>query len=348
MLILSYQCSSNSKIESLLAQIKKQEKKLKALSISPELFQKIFKHNYLQQAYSSTKIEYSLINYNTAQKVLFQKKAKNEQEREVLNAANAHLAILSHLNEPISDDFIIDAHRRISENLKGSWTEPDYRAGQYRDIQNYLGDPFSNHINYTFPDPKEVPGLMGKLNRFVNSKRSLNPLLIPGIFHFIFIAIHPFVNGNGRTVRVLEDFLLKKAGYNLQTLYNLSQYYYANLKNYHFYLNRGRDQRDLTDFLEFYLRGILESQQSVFEAKTLLERMEKIQALPAWSNMDTLDRKLLHYLAKNDELTIKKALKLASKKLSAEALRLRFQKYILLGILKKLGANKGAKYILVY
>lgn len=347
MLILGYQYVPTSKIELLLLQIKAQEEKLKAFSVSAELFQKIFKHNYLQQAYSSTKIEYSLIKYTTAQKVLSRKKAKNEQEREVLNAANAHLAISPQLATPISDEFVIEVHRQISENLKGSWTEPDYQSGDYRTIQNYLGDPFSDQISFTFPDPKEVPQLMSKLNQLVNQETDLNPILIPGIFHFIFIAIHPFVNGNGRTVRVLEDFLLKKAGYNLQTLYNLSQYYYANLKSYHFYLNRGRQQNNLTDFLEFYLQGILESQLNVFETKILLEHLEKIHDLSCWRTMDALDQKLLNYLARNDELTIKKALKLCSRKLGEEALRLRFQKYIELGIMKKVGDFKTAKYILV-
>lgn len=344
MVILGYRFSSNSKIEALIGQIKKQEKALKALLISQELFQKIFKRNYLQQAYSSTKIEYSLIDYNTSQKVLSRRKARNEQEREILNVANAHLAAVSNLKSKISDTFIIDIHRQISAELKGSLTEPDYRAGQYRNIQNYLGDPFSDRTSYTFPDPKEVPKLMKNLNGFINRSMDLDQLLKPAIFHFLFIAIHPFVNGNGRTVRVLEDFLLQKAGYNLQKLYNLSQYYYANLQQYHFFLNRGRDQKDLTDFIEFYLRGVFESQKHVFTEKVFLQRLEKIHSLPTWPDMDLLDKKLLNYLAKNDTLTIKKALKLNSKKLTAEALRLRFQKYISLGLMKKIGAFKLAKY----
>lgn len=345
MQILAYQFSLSTQIKSLLEQIKRQEKALKTLSVSAEMFQKIFRHNYLQQAYSSTKIEYSLISYNTAQKVLYRKKARTEEEREVLNVANTHLAVLSHLKVLFSDDFIIDLHRQISEGLKGSLTEPDYRPGQYRQVQNYLGDPFSDRISYTFPDPKEVPTLMTALNDFMNTEKELDALLIPGIFHFAFIAIHPFVNGNGRTARVLEDFLLKKAGYNLQKLYNLSQYYYSNLKQYHFFLNRGREQLDLTDFVMFYLQGIAESQQSVFAEKTFLERLEKLHAFPTWETMDALDKKLLNYLAKNNEFTLKKALKLTSKKLSAETLRLRFQKYIQSGIMKKVGSYKLAKYV---
>lgn len=345
MVILGYRFSSNPKIEALMTEIKEEEKKLKALSIPRELFQKIFKHNHLQEAYSSTKIEYSLIDYNRAQKVLYCKKARNEEEQEILNVANAHLAAPSHLKSSISDDFIIDIHRQVSNDLKGSLTEPNYRAGQYRNIQNYLGDPFSDRITYTFPDPKKVPKLMEALNDFVNKNSTLDSLLVPAVFHFIFIAIHPFVNGNGRTVRVLEDFLLKKAGYNLQKLYNLSQYYYANLERYHFFLNRGRDQNDFTDFVEFYLQGILESQQKVFMEKRLLERLEKLHALSLWSEMDLLDKKLLNYLAKNDSLTIKKAVKLTSKKLTAEALRLRFQKYISFGVMKKIGAYKMATYV---
>lgn len=345
MVILSYQFLPTLKIEVLMAQIREQEKRLKTLSISHELFQKIFKHNYLQQAYSSTKIEYSLIGYNAAQKVLYGKKARNEGEQEILNVANAHLATMSHLESLISDDFIVDVHLRVSENLIGSLIEPDYRAGRHRNIQNYLGDPFSDHVTFTFPDPKKVPKLMSALITFVNSDVVLDPLIVPAIFHFIFIAIHPFVNGNGRTVRVLEDFLLKKAGYNLQNLYNLSQYYYAHLKQYHFFLNRGRDQNDFTDFIEFYLQGIVEIQNKVFTEKNLLERLEALHSLPAWNAMDILDKKLLNYLVKNDGLTIRKALKLTSKKLTAEALRLRFQKYIGMGVMKKVGAYKMARYI---
>ena len=144
---------------------------------------------------------------------------------------------------------------------------------------------------------------------------------------------------------MFEDLLLKKAGYNRQNLYNLSQYYYAHLKQYHFFLNQGRDQKDLTDFVEFYLRGVAESQKNVFAEKIHLERLEKLHALSSWGEMDTLDKKLLNYLVRNDEMTMRKALKLASRKLTAEALRLRFQKYILWGVMRKVGEFKTARYV---
>lgn len=345
MKILTYEFSENNKIRALISQIKKREEKLKGLPVSTELFTQIFRHNYLKQAYSSTKIEYSLINFSTAKKVVYAKKAKNEEQQEVLNVANAHLKVSADLKKRVSDNFIIDVHRQISKDLKGSMTEPDYKAGRYRNVQNYLGDPFSNTVTYTFPGPKEVPKLMKSLNHFINKTTKLDKILFPGIFHFLFIAIHPFINGNGRTVRVLEDFLLKKTGYNRQNLYNLSEYYYENLKRYHYFLNLGRDGSDMTGFIEFYLEGISASQNKVFEEKALLERIEKLHELSEWRNMDKLDKKLLHYLAGKNELTIKKAVKLSSKKLTAEGLRLRFQKYIGVGIMKKTGGFKDAKYI---
>ncbi|MFA6435905.1 MAG: Fic family protein [Candidatus Gracilibacteria bacterium] len=345
MVIQGYQFSVNSILEKLLVRIRSQEKQLNALSISPELFQKMFKRNYLRQAYSSTKIEYSLIGFNAAQKVLNLKKAQNEEGREILNVANTHLAMARHLNDRISDDLIISIHRQISEGLKGSLTEPNYRPGSYRTIQNYLGDPFSDRISYTFPDPKKVPKLMQRLSHFTNEKRPIEKLLIPGISHFIFIAIHPFVNGNGRTARVLEDLLLKKAGYNSRNFYNLSEYYYTHLKQYHFFLNRGREQMDLTEFVEFYLRGILESQNNVFHEKIVLERLARLHELSKKESLDVLDKKILNYLIEKEELTMKKALKLTSKKITSEALRLRFQKYMQWGIMAKTGDYKNAKYI---
>jgi len=345
MIIQGYQFSIHPPLKELLAQIRSQKKRLNALFISPEIFQKMFKRNYLRQAYSSTKIEYSLIGFNTAQKVLNLKKAQNEEGQEVLNVANTHLAMAWHLNESISNDLIISIHQQISDGLKGSLTEPDYRPGHYRTIQNYLGDPFSDRISYTFPDPKKVPKLMQQLCRFANTKEPMEKLLIPGIFHFIFIAIHPFVNGNGRTARVLEDLLFKKAGYNSRNLYNLSEYYYTHLKQYHFFLNRGREQMDLTEFVEFYLTGIVESQNNVFHEKIVLERLAKLHELSKKESLDALDKKILNYLIEKEELTMKKALKLAFKKITAEALRLRFQKYMQWGIMAKKGDYKNAKYI---
>src|SRR3989339_290004 len=344
MKILGFQFIENQKIKDLCGKIKKEEKKINFLNIPPALFEKIFKSNYLKQAYSSTKIEYSLISYNNAQKILNYKKALNEEEREILNVANSHLAIQQNLQKRLSDNFIINIHKQISYKLKGSLTEPNYRPGQYRNIQNYLGDPFSNNISYTFPNPKEVPILMKKLNCFININKKLNKLLLPGIFHFVFIAIHPFINGNGRTVRVIEDFLLKKAGYNLKNFYNLSQYYYDNLKQYHLTLNIGRDQKNLIYFIEFYLQGVLNSQKNVFVEKDLLERLYRLHEMLEWKLFDSFDKKILNYLARNNELTIKKAIKLNSRKLTAEAIRLRFQKYIEIGLMKKIGDFKNVKY----
>ena len=291
------------------------------------------------------KIEYSMINFNTAEKVVYAKKACNEEQQEVLNVVNAHLKVSMELKRRISDAFVIDVHRQISEKLKGSVTEPNYQAGRYRSVRNYIGDPFTDTVTYTFPGPKEVPKLMRSLHRFINSRTKLDGILMPGIFHFLFIAIHPFVNGNGRTVRVLEDFLLKKAGYNHQNLYNLSQYYYENLKQYHYFLIHGRDMHDFTGFVEFHHEGIKKMQQNVFKEKIIIQRIDKLHSLPSLKTMDTLYKKLLHYLVNNEELTIKKALKLSSKKLTAEAIRLRFKKYGESGILQKIGDFKNAKYV---
>lgn len=173
MLILGYKFTETVTIKNLCKQIKAAEKNINSLIVPPALFEKIFKHNYLKQAYSSTKIEYSLISYNNAQKVLYNKKAINEQQQEILNVADSHLMIEQNLGGKLSDNLIINIHKQISHKLKGSLTEPDYRPGKYRNIQNYLGDPFGARISYTFPDPKEVAKLMKKLNHFINAEKKL-------------------------------------------------------------------------------------------------------------------------------------------------------------------------------
>ena len=100
---------------------------------------------------------------------------------------------------PITVDTLLEAHRRL---LAG--TRLENHAGRLRTLQNWIGGSTYNPCSAEFvpPPPEAVAGLMGDLLAFCNDD-ALPALAQAAIAHAQFETIHPVVDGNGRTGRVL-------------------------------------------------------------------------------------------------------------------------------------------------
>jgi Fic family protein len=81
------------------------------------------------------------------------------------------------------------------------------------------------------------------------------------------VSIHPFGDGNGRTARGLESFLLYRGGINARGFYSLANYYYQNRIEYEAMLDevRFRTNGDITPFIKFALRGLVAEQEAVYQ-----------------------------------------------------------------------------------
>ncbi|MGF7145188.1 Fic family protein [Anaerotaenia torta] len=87
-------------------------------------------------------------------------------------------------------------------------------AGQYRTIQIYISG-----TEYIPPSPEEVPRLMKHLTDLLQaSKRTLHPIELAAMAHRRFVDIHPFVDGNGRTARLLMNLILVNTGYGVVSI----------------------------------------------------------------------------------------------------------------------------------
>ena len=108
-----------------------------------------------------------------------------------------------------------------------------------------------------------MSGFVEWLNR--GRGAALDPIIRAIVAHFLLISIHPFGDGNGRTSRGVESFLLYKAGVNARGFYSLANYYYRNRSDYVALLNRVRfvSDPDASPFMNFALRGLVEELESV-------------------------------------------------------------------------------------
>ncbi len=137
------------------------------------------------------------------------------------------------------------------------------RPTPYRDGQNVIRDSASGGIVYMPPEARDVPHLMKALVQWVQQAEQAGvPVpIIAGLFHYQFVTIHPYFDGNGRTARLLATFLLHRGGYGLNGYFSLEEHHARDLQSYyralathpHHNYYEGRAEADLTPWLAYFI-----------------------------------------------------------------------------------------------
>ena len=155
---------------------------------------------------------------------------------------------------PVNGDFVLEVHRRIVTGCEDDHCEP----GALRRFEH----------NVTFGSPR-CRGTEGGdecrvafdalCNAIGREFREHDPIIQAMAVHYHIGAMHPFGDGNGRTARAVEAFMLRKAGVSDRVMVSLSNYYYSRKDDYMAALfeSRGRGH-DLTPFLQFALSAVAE------------------------------------------------------------------------------------------
>lgn len=164
----------------------------------------------------------------------------------------------------INRAFISEMHKIIVQDLPlPPYGEGDPNPGEYR--TNNILIQKSNHIP---PESMSVAGYMDNLIDFINKKD--NPkydLLKIAIAHHRFVWIHPFRNGNGRTVRMLTYAMLVKAGFNVsaERILNPTAVFCSNRDDYYKYLDLADcgERKNILIWCEYVLKGLKEEIEKI-------------------------------------------------------------------------------------
>jgi len=108
-------------------------------------------------------------------------------------------------NDTVSIKDVLKIHKLFYQNI-----DPD-NAGSYRTQKVFISG-----MDVTLPDPHKIEPLMTEFEKeLVSLKSKLHPINYAATIHNKFVTIHPFMDGNGRTGRLLMNLLLVKAGYSI-------------------------------------------------------------------------------------------------------------------------------------
>jgi Fic family protein len=180
--------------------------------------------------------------------------------------------------------------------------------GEWRSIQNYVANSRTGEIIYTPPSPTEVPALMRELVEWLRAEQTIHPVLIAGIAQFQLVHIHPFVDGNGRTSRLLSTLALYRAGYDFKRLFTISEYYDRDRAAFYAALQGVRQaDMDLTGWLEFFVTGLATQLQ---EIRARGEQAIRIDVLASEQGLNGRQSLLVEALLERGSLTLAEACRL--------------------------------------
>lgn len=153
---------------------------------------------------------------------------------------------------PITEALMCEVHRRIVSGCDDDHCPPG--ALRARDQNVTFGIPKHRGV----PGGEECAAAFARLAAEVESTyKNHDPLIQALAMHYHFAAMHPFLDGNGRTARALEALMLQRAGLRDSLFIAMSNYYYEEKRSYLESLALVRAEgHDLTAFLKFGLRGM--------------------------------------------------------------------------------------------
>jgi Fic family protein len=161
-------------------------------------------------------------------------------------------------------------------------------------------------------------------------------LVKAGVFHHQFVYIHPFVDGNGRTCRLLTALLFLRSGYEINKYFVLDDYYDVDRERYSDALYAA-DQGKLNVWLEYFAEGVVYSLQSA-----LAQATRALSTLDVPHRPSTREREVLRFFEESRQLTTAEiALRLEVSRQQAHNLLYGLADK---GLIVKRGTTKGSYY----
>ncbi|RPE12602.1 Fic family protein [Chitinophaga lutea] len=284
----------NTEILSLISEIDEFKGTWRALgSLAPEQLTSLKRVATIESVGSSTRIEGAKLTDQQVEKLLENLAIGNfssRDEEEVAGYADVmNLIFENYESIPLTEGYIQQLHRELLKySSKDSWHRGHYKKSP-NNVEAFDQDGNSLGIIFETASPFDTQLRMQELVSWtanVTENKELHPLLVASIFIVVFLAIHPFQDGNGRLSRILTTVLLLRAGYSYVPYSSLEAVIEQSKEGYYLALRKTQgtlktEQPDWMPWIIFFLRA-LQQQKSRLETKIEREKL-LLRQLPALS-----------------------------------------------------------------
>lgn len=197
--------------------------------VKKEYQQRLDQKFMLEFNYNSNHIEGNTLTYGQTEMLLMFGKVVDEanmKDLEEMKASNVGLKMVKEMaldkEQPLTEYFIRTLHKTLLREdytvyrqlPDGSKTSYVVHVGRYKTRPNSVITATGERFEYA--SPEETPALMSDLLQWYNqaeTKGRMTPIELATLFHYRYIRIHPFEDGNGRISRLIVNYILYRHGY---------------------------------------------------------------------------------------------------------------------------------------
>jgi len=316
----------------------------------PSYEKKFRQEAIIRTVHHGTHIEGNPLEAKEVEKVLDGKEitARERDIQEVLNYREVLNLIESAKNESITEKILLQTHKTTTKKvLKGT------QSGKYRTVAVKVTDSKSGETSYLPPVPAQISALVRDFLFWLNRAESeeIHPVIKSAITHYIITAIHPFVDGNGRTARALSTLVLFKEGFDIKRFFSIEEYFDRDSASYYSVLqgtsNQSKkiEERDLTRWVEYFTQGLAIELDRIREKVQKLSVDLKLKGKLGQIPLNDRQLKLVEYMQEVGQITNKEWRELIP--MVSDDTLLRDMKYLMKKkLVRKRGSTKSAVYVL--
>jgi Fic family protein len=341
------------KIVNMLTAIAEAKAVIERAKLLPKQELRLRRQALIRMTHASTKIEGNILNIHQVEQIVERKKvdapARDIYEIENYLKALRYISKVVEKKQPITEKVILKIHKLVTDKTLPEEQSGHYRKGPVFVVRRKLGMP--DEVIYTAADAKDVQSLMRDLVEWIQKteKEDMHPIIIAGIAHQQFAAIHPFSDGNGRTARALATLILYQRGYDFRRLFALEDYYNKDRPQYYKYINVGRNYNerriDFTPWLEYFVKGFKTEIDNV-KAKVISLSHRKVgEGVDSQIFLDKDQLKIIEFLEQMGRIAVSDVMDILE--CPKRTAQLHLQKLKQLKMIKQIGKGPSSAYVLI-
>lgn len=301
----------------------------------------------IHSAHSSTSIEGNRLSLEQVSDLAHGREvmATRKDKQEVINYLNVLEDIEKLTNgKRIKEKDILKIHKMLTRET----LENPSDCGVYRKRYVIVGNRLTSEVIFRPPSNEEVPKLVNDLIKWLNSSdtKELDPVIEAGIAHYEFVRIHPFVDGNGRTTRVLATLILYLRGFDTKQFFCLDDFYDSDRQAYYKALQSVDEKTlNLTNWLEYIVEGVNISIEAVKERVIRLSSERLRRTKRGQIALTERQMRIVEFINQNGKITNREVRNMF--KFSDRAALKEIRKLVDLGVVKSEGSGRSLYYILL-
>ncbi len=305
------------------------------------------KEALIHAAHSSTHIEGNQLTLEEVSQLALGREvsAMRRDKQEVLN----YLNVLSHLERYLPQKgFSTSVLLKIHKDLVKQALTNAADEGTFRNRAVVIGHrDEEGRIVVTFRPPlaSTVPGLIQSFVAWLNHPKTeqIHPVLAAGIAHYEFVRIHPFIDGNGRTARVLATLILFARSFDTRRFFALDDYYDSDRIAYYDALKSVNPKTlDLTFWLEYFCEGVAFTVGRVREKIEQLSRGRRRGESEPQVSLTERQMSIVEAIGRSGKITSREMQTMF--KISAQAVHKEIKKLLDQKVVRLMGKGRAARY----